>query len=855
MKRKNKSFLFTIISISLVFLFSNPMIDGMIVVRDNVTFKDSSNEKTELFVSNYNQTVLVDEKGFSDINLHISIPQSKYLNLYKKMIGIYKENPDEFLMSTNKENYFNSINMEEYYSLGIISDFKNLNLNDFGKEGLTLNLNGDCDLKFEYLDEDNYNYRFGILSTDDSNDAKEYLLSVIAYTKKMLNSIEDNQVFKRFWTTEILFPDSLSIKNRDNLLNKKWQIDFGGGTFLKANITFKNQNTLVISEQMVVTEEEKIEKVTFDSYKSFEVEISDYNFDENKKNREIKTSSIVGLWDDEINFNKTLSKEYVTDYYTIGYDLSIDVDFIVHMDIDESWVKSDFHLDIDPYAIFHTNYNYDSEWKEMIPTLKWTFTIPIGPVIVLLSVELGPEIRLEFESDVQVSVNTSAWANGFVKAGARYESFKGFDNIWESDFQSGYEKPTLSGEGYVKVKPSVSFPITAKIYEGIIGITVRPVLYLDVIVKYCEEFYWYVKLGFKLNVKSCIGIPYFYEKCWDWEVLDYKIADWGNPSDQDPPNTDILISPSILKDNKLWVGRSMSYYFSSNDKGLVPSGVKETFYNFDNNDNWLNFEYSDLTWTIDMYSTSDYYSFDLEYYSIDKLGSIEEVNHKKIYADFVPPTSHMEIDGDYIEKDGKYKITEDTKIVLKAEDEKMGYRIWYRINTEENEGDWFLGRNNSAIILDEKLPENGEFEIEWRAEDELWNYGKLHKTEFIINHKPEKPSKPSGNINGRSGKKYTYQSSSEDIDGDLLYYQWSWGNENQEDWSGPYESGETVDASHTWGKEGLYYVMVRARDENGFISPWSDPLPITMPKTKSISIGTYLSKIISVFNSFRNINI
>ena len=106
--------------------------------------------------------------------------------------------------------------------------------------------------------------------------------------------------------------------------------------------------------------------------------------------------------------------------------------------------------------------------------------------------------------------------------------------------------------------------------------------------------------------------------------------------------------------------------------------------------------------------------------------------------------------------------------------------------------------------------------------------------EPIDNLPPVKPSMPSGPISGKAGTFYSYSSSTTDPDGDQVWYKWDWGDETS-GWDGPYDSDDTVTASHIWDEKGDYIIKVKAKDVHGEESPWSDPLPITMPKNKAIN--------------------
>lgn len=125
------------------------------------------------------------------------------------------------------------------------------------------------------------------------------------------------------------------------------------------------------------------------------------------------------------------------------------------------------------------------------------------------------------------------------------------------------------------------------------------------------------------------------------------------------------------------------------------------------------------------------------------------------------------------------------------------------------------------------------------------------------NDPPNKPAKPSGQINGKVGVEYTYSTFTTDPDGDQLYYKWCWGTDPNSgycmysNWIGPYESGETINTSHAWGYRGSYSIQVRAKDVYGAISEWSDPLSVSMPVNyQSIKSQPLLLKLLQRFPGF-----
>ena len=107
--------------------------------------------------------------------------------------------------------------------------------------------------------------------------------------------------------------------------------------------------------------------------------------------------------------------------------------------------------------------------------------------------------------------------------------------------------------------------------------------------------------------------------------------------------------------------------------------------------------------------------------------------------------------------------------------------------------------------------------------------------EIIGSSTPLKPDTPIGTSNGKTGEEYTYTTSTTDEDSNIIYYYWSWGDDTNNGWVGPYNSGEEINATHIWNEKGDYSIKVKAKDEDGYESEWSDPLEISMPRNKVIN--------------------
>jgi len=107
---------------------------------------------------------------------------------------------------------------------------------------------------------------------------------------------------------------------------------------------------------------------------------------------------------------------------------------------------------------------------------------------------------------------------------------------------------------------------------------------------------------------------------------------------------------------------------------------------------------------------------------------------------------------------------------------------------------------------------------------------------IIANQPPNKPSRPSGQTEGKLGQEYSYTTSTTDPEGNKISYLFDWGDGTDSGWIGPYNSGESVSVSHTWATKGSYSVKVKAKDVHDAESAWSDPLPVKMPLSGTSSL-------------------
>lgn len=116
--------------------------------------------------------------------------------------------------------------------------------------------------------------------------------------------------------------------------------------------------------------------------------------------------------------------------------------------------------------------------------------------------------------------------------------------------------------------------------------------------------------------------------------------------------------------------------------------------------------------------------------------------------------------------------------------------------------------------------------IDYKTVEEWQAFGDPTLTIAAFSLAPEKPDMPDGPSSGRFNVEYTYSSSTIDPDDDQIFYMFDWGDGTKSKWLGPYNSGETVYASHKWLGLDNYNIKVKAKDIHYNQSEWSEPASV-----------------------------
>jgi PKD repeat protein len=118
--------------------------------------------------------------------------------------------------------------------------------------------------------------------------------------------------------------------------------------------------------------------------------------------------------------------------------------------------------------------------------------------------------------------------------------------------------------------------------------------------------------------------------------------------------------------------------------------------------------------------------------------------------------------------------------------------------------------------------------LEIRDDDDMLNVTSMNL--YVgENHAPTTPSQPNGPTTASQNSSISFSTSSTDPDDHRIRYGWDWDNDSSVDqWTDYFTSGSNIQASHMWTNTGSYCIQVRAQDEFGITSDFSEKTTITI---------------------------
>jgi len=175
-------------------------------------------------------------------------------------------------------------------------------------------------------------------------------------------------------------------------------------------------------------------------------------------------------------------------------------------------------------------------------------------------------------------------------------------------------------------------------------------------------------------------------------------------------------------------------------------------------------------------------------------------------------------------------VNKDVKIEGSATGGSPDYNFSWDLNNDGKFGD----ATGKTITCN--WSKKGTYTIWLKVIDADNNEATDYGTVTIVGNDPPLIILIGGPSRGKPGIEYTYSAVANDPDGDQVYYWFNWGDGTNSGWVGPYASGATGSAKHTWTAQGTYNIKVKAKDIHGLESDWVT-FSVIMPTSYSYPDG------------------
>ncbi len=161
------------------------------------------------------------------------------------------------------------------------------------------------------------------------------------------------------------------------------------------------------------------------------------------------------------------------------------------------------------------------------------------------------------------------------------------------------------------------------------------------------------------------------------------------------------------------------------------------------------------------------------------------------------------------------------------EDQDVAYLVsWGDASAE----DWDEGyASGEEVKRAHKFADSGVYCVKVKARD-----SKLAESEWsdsimaaIAFWPPNQPQPPTGPVSCTTGVAVTFTTKTTHPLGDSVWFQFNWGDTTG-DWGGPVASDSAYSEEHTFYSAGVFNVLAQAKDARDRLSPWSDPLAVTV---------------------------
>lgn len=569
------------------------------------------------------------DNGTARITVLMNVTSARLAGMYRRMFGIPDnvsageqiEIPENATQSVDagentssisvpvRDEFYGSIEKEQLLSLGLKSNILESRIVPRSEgNGCEITIEAEGSFEISSIVEDNGSKVWNIgLGPFDATGITGLTLSKLIFTQSMLKSLNGSQNYQSFWQTIITPPSGCILVNSAECEGRNWTVNFGGGTYLSAQVHVYETQSIVIQEQSVTTEENITASPTnvhdsLGTYKTFNAEYLLANLGTeqpaNSSGEAVNTNwSFQTDWIQLPEFH--LSFEHTTGTTSFYAKVTLAPQFRVDADIGwqfhwQWWppaiIFDSFHARMTLYSSikirFEISASYDNTWeKTLCDKHLTTFYFFIG-IPAWIDLRLGIDAVLNVEAQAWFVMETTV--NSSISIGAEYHSGSGWSQPYGPPiFQ--IERPSVEWYAFAQITviPSIRFRLEFMFFSAAGPyVEIEPYAVLDLTavappasVTLSISIYFRINLGVKWTdtvagiLRDWLHAPADLIQPQRWTVYDTLIpnANWTIPLlVQTPPSPqihDMGISNIALNPSPPYVDSLVNLNVTVNNSG------------------------------------------------------------------------------------------------------------------------------------------------------------------------------------------------------------------------------------------------------------------------------------------------
>jgi len=374
--------------------------------------------------------------------------------------------------------------------------------------------------------------------------AADFVFTKIEYMMLMLQSLPGDQIYKFNWQMGIELPSGSTLLDVSKLHGLNWTIDFGGGSFMQANVTV-NSGRVVMDEIMVVTEQnitanEAYLATAFAEYKVFSI---NYTYTPlpsgggSGSQINLRVNKPEGDWSKTWTYTiapripqKTWSlgplavtlraTPTLTTQWYLGWERTWAFGKLKWF---ETWMKITPSITVE--ASVSVTARYTKSWSYTFATWSTRFSFWAGSVPVWANLKLQVTGSVRVDAYGRISISTSAKVSAWYKAGVRWTKDNGWSTIWQRGSGASRSGPSISGSAGLSVTPSASCRLSFLLYD-VGGPFVEAVPYAPMSINYYTNRANTWSISFKFKIVTGVTLAGWLNKILKLNSYSKTVADW-----------------------------------------------------------------------------------------------------------------------------------------------------------------------------------------------------------------------------------------------------------------------------------------------------------------------------------------